>query len=131
MKKRAVFLVLIPLVVLLVLALAVPGCSSGTASKDKILVGMTRPLSGPDQIVGDSAFKPIYEYFVKTWNADGGLNIGGKKMPIELKVYDNKSDIPTMTKQLEQLIVQDKVDFVWAPCSTAASFRRRSYCQQI
>jgi ABC-type branched-subunit amino acid transport system substrate-binding protein len=43
-------------------------------------------------------------------------------MPIELKVYDNKSDIPTMTKQLEQLIVQDKVDFVWAPCSTPHLF---------
>ena len=81
MKKRVVFLVFISLVALLVLAFAVPGCSSGAAAKDKILVGMSRPLSGPDQSVGDSAFKPIYDYFVKTWNADGGLNIGGKKMP--------------------------------------------------
>jgi branched-chain amino acid transport system substrate-binding protein len=137
---------IIPLAILLILALVISGCSSAStttkpptttatsaspgtttttappAGKDKILVGMSRPLSGPQQIVGDSAFKPIYEYFVKQWNSEGGLNIGGKKMPIELKVYDNKSDIPTMTKQLEQLIVQDKVDFIWAPCSTADIF---------
>ena len=91
-------------------------------AKDKILVGMSRPLSGPEQPIGDSAFKPIYELFIKKWNAEGGINIGGKKMLIETKIYDNKSDIPTMTKQIEQLIVQDKVDFLWAPESTGAIF---------
>ncbi|HEX7475612.1 MAG TPA: amino acid ABC transporter substrate-binding protein [Dehalococcoidales bacterium] len=94
------------------------------APKDKILVGMSRPLSGSNQSVGDSAFKPIYDDLVAKWNKDGGIYISqySKKLPIELKIYDDKSDIPTMTKQLEQLIVQDKVDFIWAPCSTADIF---------
>jgi branched-chain amino acid transport system substrate-binding protein len=85
---------------------------------------MSRPLSGPNQSVGDSAFRPVYEDLVAKWNKDGGIFISdyGKKLPIELKIYDDKSDIPTMTKQLEQLIVQDKVDFIWAPCSTPAIF---------
>jgi branched-chain amino acid transport system substrate-binding protein len=123
---------LIPVVFLLVCAFLIVGCSSGTtktattklAAKDKILIGMSRPLSGPEQAVGDSAFKPIYDTMVKMWNDEGGIYIAeyGKKLPIELKIYDNKSDIPTMTKQLEQLIVQDKVDYIWAPESTAAIF---------
>ncbi len=137
---------IIPVVILLVLAFIIPACSSSAtptastpaqttastaatttkpvAAKDKILVGMSRPLSGANQSVGDSAFRPVYEDLVAKWNKDGGLYIAeyGKKLPIELKVYDNKSDIPTMTKQLEQLIVQDKVDFIWAPCSTADIF---------
>ncbi len=119
--KKLLFPILVLLVIVLTCSLVLTGCTSAS-SKDKILVGMSRPLSGPNQSVGDSAFKPIYDYFVKYWNSQGGLNIGGKKLPIELKIYDNKSDIPTMTKQLEQLIVQDKVDFVWAPCSTADIF---------
>lgn len=29
--------------------------------KDKIVVGMSRPLSGPLAVIGDSAYGPIYE----------------------------------------------------------------------
>jgi branched-chain amino acid transport system substrate-binding protein len=116
--------IIILLVALAAIALVLPACSTGGAAKDSILVGMSRPLSGPQQVVGDSAFKPVYETITNMWNKDGGIYIKdlGKKLPIALKIYDNKSDIPTMTKQLEQLIVQDKVDFVWAPCSTADIF---------
>ena len=119
MKKIIIFLV-----ALVAIALLLPACSSGGAAKDSILVGMSRPLSGPEQAIGDSAFKPIYADLIAKWNADGGIYIKdlGKKLPIETKIYDNKSDIPTMTKQMEQLIVQDKVDFLWAPESTAAIF---------
>jgi branched-chain amino acid transport system substrate-binding protein len=130
---------IIPVVFLLVCAFLIVGCSSAATTapaktsapatsklppKDKILIGMSRPLSGPEQAVGDSAFKPIYDTMVPMWNKEGGIYIAeyGKKLPIELKIYDNKSDIPTMTKQLEQLIVQDKVDYIWAPESTAAIF---------
>ncbi len=113
--------------VFLVLALVMigsQGCGESKPAKDKIVVGMSRPLSGPEQAVGDSAFKPIYDTIVPMWNAEGGIYIEeyGKKLPIELKIYDNKSDIPTMTKQLEQLILQDKVDYIWAPESTAGIY---------
>ncbi len=143
---------LVALVALLVLSLVMIGCSSTPATvtatttqtatttatvpaandsgykmdpnKTKILIGMSRPLTGPEATVGDSAFRPIYETMVPMWNAEGGIFIKeyNKKLPIELKIYDNKSDIPTMTKQLEQLITQDKVDYIWAPESTAGIF---------
>jgi len=92
--------------------------------KDKIVVGMSRPLSGPLAIIGDSAFKPVYETWVEEVNADGGIHVEeyGKKLPIELIIYDDKSDVGTMTRLTEKLIVEDKVDFLWPACGTAFIF---------
>ncbi len=89
--------------------------------KDKIVVGMSRPLSGPLQVIGDSAFKPIYDTWVAQVNADGGIYVEeyGKKLPIELLIYDDTSDVGTMTRLTEKLIVEDKVDFLWPACGTA------------
>jgi branched-chain amino acid transport system substrate-binding protein len=93
-------------------------------AKDKIVVGMSRPLSGPMAVIGDSAFKPIYETWVAEVNAEGGIYVKeyGKKLPIELLIYDDKSDVGTMTRLTEKLIVEDKVDFLWPACGTAFLF---------
>jgi len=93
-------------------------------TKDKIVVGMARPLSGPAAIIGDSAFKPIYETWVPRINAEGGIYVEeyGKKLPIELIIYDDKSDVATMTRLTEKLILEDKVDFLWPSCGTAFLF---------
>jgi len=93
-------------------------------AKDKIVVGMARPLSGPLAVIGDSAFKPVYETWVEEVNADGGIHVEeyGKKLPIELVIYDDKSDVGTMTRLTEKLIVEDKVDFLWPACGTAFIF---------
>jgi len=89
-------------------------------AKDKIVVGMSRPLSGPMAKIGDSAFRPVYETFVAEVNAQGGIFVKeyNKKLPIELKVYDDKSDTGTMTRLTEKLILEDKVDFLWPACGT-------------
>ena len=93
-------------------------------SKDKIVVGMARPISGWMAVIGDSAFRPVYETWVKQVNAEGGIYVKeyGKKLPIELLIYDDKSDVGTMTRLTEKLIVQDKVDFLWPACGTAFVF---------
>jgi branched-chain amino acid transport system substrate-binding protein len=102
------------------------GACSGTAakSKDKIVVGMSRPLSGWNAVIGDSAFRPVYETFVAEVNADGGVYVEeyGKKLPIELLIYDDKSDVGTMARLTEKLIVEDKVDFLWPASGTAFLF---------
>lgn len=98
--------------------------SQSIYAKDKIVVGMSRPLSGPLAIIGDSAFRPVYETFVKEVNAQGGVYVKkyGKKLPIELIVYDDKSDVGTMTRLTEKLIVEDKVDFLWPASGTSFVF---------
>jgi branched-chain amino acid transport system substrate-binding protein len=98
--------------------------TSTAATKDKIVVGMARPLSGWDATIGDSAFRPVYETWVPEVNADGGIYVAqyGKKLPIELKIYDDTSDVNTTVKLTEKLITEDKVDFLWPACGTAFLF---------
>ena len=93
-------------------------------SKDKIIIGQATSLSGP---LGPSqAFvsAPYYDIWIKDVNAEGGIYVKeyGKKLPIELRIYDDKSDIGTMTRLLEKLILEDKVDFLLPPWSTAFHF---------
>jgi branched-chain amino acid transport system substrate-binding protein len=92
--------------------------------KDKILIGMARPFSGWNAQISDSAFRPVYETFVKEVNAQGGVYVKeyGKKLPLELKIYDDKSDVGTMTRLTEKLILQDKVDFLWPASGTSFLF---------
>lgn len=99
-------------------------CATNSLAKDKIVVGMARPISGWMAVIGDSAFRPVYETWVKEVNAKGGIYVKeyGKKLPIELLIYDDKSDVGTMTRLTEKLIVQDKVDFLWPACGTAFVF---------
>lgn len=115
----------IALVILLLVAILIPSCSQGTAgpaSQDKIVIGMSRSLSGPLAQIGDSAFRPIYETIIPQWNNEGGINVGGKRMKVELKIYDDKSDVGTMVKNLEKLILDDKVDFILPPVGTSMIF---------
>ncbi|MCX6070226.1 MAG: amino acid ABC transporter substrate-binding protein [Chloroflexi bacterium] len=90
-------------------------------TKDKIVVGMSRPLTGALVAIGDSAFGPISKAFVEEVNAAGGIEVAeyGKKLPIETIIYDDTSDVGTMTRLTEKLILEDKVDFLWPACGTS------------
>mgnify|MGYP003960073531 CR=1 FL=1 len=94
------------------------------AAKDKIIIGAARPLSGPLAFFEANAFGPLYKMWVKEVNAEGGIYVKeyGKKLLVEMKVYDDKSDMGTMTRLLDKLILQDKVDFIFPPASTAFLF---------
>jgi len=93
-------------------------------AKDKIVIGAARPLSGPLAFFEANAFGPLYKMWVDEVNAKGGIYVKeyGKKLPVEMLVYDDKSDMGTMTRLLDKLILQDKVDFVFPPASTAFLF---------
>jgi branched-chain amino acid transport system substrate-binding protein len=93
-------------------------------AKDSIVFGAARPVSGGFAVFESSVYGPIYRMWIKEVNKKGGIFVKeyGKKLPIEVKVYDDKSDMGTMTRLLEKLIVQDKVDFIFGPCSTAFTF---------
>ncbi len=92
--------------------------------KDKIVIGQAASLSGPLAPSHGFVSAPYYDLWIKDVNAAGGIYVKeyGKKLPVELKVYDDKSDIGTMTRLLEKLIVEDKVDFILPPWGTAMHF---------
>jgi branched-chain amino acid transport system substrate-binding protein len=95
-----------------------------SSAKDKIVIGQAIALSGP--LAGGVAIAGgrIYVMWVEEVNKNGGIYVKeyGKKLPVELKRYDDKSDIGTMTNLLEKLILEDKVDFVFPPWGTAWLF---------
>jgi len=76
-----------------------------------------------------------YKLWVRDVNAAGGINLGGKKVPIEVIEYDDRSNSDEMIKALERLINQDKVDFLFPPWGTGFSlasapiFARAGYPQ--
>jgi branched-chain amino acid transport system substrate-binding protein len=121
--KRCKSVGILVAVVVLLLSFAL-AADAAPKAKDKIVIGMARSLSGPNAVIGDSAFRPVYETWVKEVNAQGGIFVKeyGKKLPIELKIYDDKSDVGSMTRLTEKLILQDKVDFLWPACGTSFLF---------
>jgi branched-chain amino acid transport system substrate-binding protein len=97
---------------------------TNSLAKDKIVIGQAIALSGP--LAGGVAIAGgrIYVMWVEEVNKNGGIYVKeyGKKLPVELKRYDDRSDIGTMTNLLEKLILEDKVDFVFPPWGTAWLF---------
>ena len=91
-------------------------------TKDRITIGGARPISGVNAVFEQAHFGPAYKLWVQDVNAAGGLDVAGKKMPIDLKIYDDQSDLDTSMRLLTKLMEDDKVDFVIAPCSTAFLF---------
>ena len=58
------------------------------------------------------------ELWSKQVNARGGLDVGGKKMMIEVIEYDDKTNPGEHIKAAQRLAEVDKVDFIVAPYGT-------------
>ena len=118
MKKK---LLLIPLALLLAIGLVAIGCPTPTLEKDSIVIGASRPLSGSQAMIGDAAFGPIMAMWEEEVNAAGGIYVAdyGKKLPIEYLIYDDATDVGTMVRLTEKLILEDKVDILFSSCGTA------------
>ena len=123
MKKKWIA---IALVIALAMALVV-GCGEKTEKlpdKDVITIGMARPISGVYEVFETDVFGPVYRMWVEEVNAAGGIYVReyDKRMPLELIIYDDTSDLDTMLRLSEKLMTEDKVDFIFPSCSTAFLF---------
>lgn len=99
---------------------AAPAANVDT-SKESIKVGAVRSQTGVFAMFDQTAFGPCYRMWVDKVNADGGIYVEeyGKKLPIDLIVYDDTSDMNQMTQLYQKLILEDQVDFLLPPVSTA------------
>lgn len=123
MNRKVKNFKLIIYLILLILLIALP-FNVYSQTKAKIRIGAARPLSGPAAIVGNSGFGPIMAMWKDEVNAKGGIYVKqyGKRLPVEIIIYDDKSDLGTMTRLIEKLILEDKVDFLFPPVGTAFLF---------
>jgi branched-chain amino acid transport system substrate-binding protein len=92
--------------------------ATAVQAQDTIKIGWAISKTGPFGPGAAVTTLPNYQVWVKTVNDAGGLNVGGKKMKIEVIEYDDRSNSEEMIKAVERLATQDKVDFILPPWST-------------
>lgn len=97
-------------IILVLILFFLPAVEAFSAERP-IRVGFTVPLTGAFGKDG-SLVKDAYIFWKETVNAQGGMKIRGKRYPVELIFYDDKSDPPSSAKLTEKLITEDKVDLL-------------------
>jgi branched-chain amino acid transport system substrate-binding protein len=91
------------------LVLAIAGAA--VAEDSEIRIGAVLPLTGKESKIG-GAYKTATELAVKEVNGAGGLQVGRKKMKVDLRLLDDTSDAAKSAQLVEQLVVQQKVHAV-------------------
>jgi branched-chain amino acid transport system substrate-binding protein len=84
------------------------GAGQQAASAEPIKIGAVVPLTGRYAALG-SQVRPGYEIAVEDINAAGGVDVGGTRRPLELKILDDESDPAKTVQRLESLASADKV----------------------
>ena len=94
------------------------------AAPDKIRIGNAISLSGPNTVGAGTTQVAPYNMWVEEVNAKGGIYVKeyDKRIPVEVIRYDDKSNAGTCVKLVEKLILDDKVDLLLPPWSTAFHF---------
>jgi branched-chain amino acid transport system substrate-binding protein len=94
--------------------LPLAACKSGGGSApapSQVKLGATLPLTGAEARIG-GFFKEGYDLAVEEVNAKGGLEVGGKKLPVTLTLLDDTSTQATAVSLADRLVNVDKVDFL-------------------
>ena len=113
-------------------ALAFAGAA---AAQDKVKIGYAISKTGPNAGGASITQIPNYEMWVKDVMAKGGLMVGGKRVPIEVVEYDDRSNSEEAVRAVERLVTQDKVDLLFPPWGTGLNlavgpvFNRYGYPQ--
>lgn len=97
---------------LLLLSLTLSLSAMAAPQEDaEIRLGAVLPVTGKESKIG-GAFKEATEFAVKEINDAGGLQVGKRKLKIDLKLLDDTSDASKSAQLVEQLIAQQKVHAV-------------------
>jgi branched-chain amino acid transport system substrate-binding protein len=101
---------------LMVAALGVWALAAAPAPAQTIKVGAAVALTGNFSHEGTQVYRG-YQLWLEEVNKQG-INVGGKRMKVEMVFYDDKSEAQTAVDLTEKLITQDKVQFILGPFSS-------------
>jgi branched-chain amino acid transport system substrate-binding protein len=112
----------VSLVAALAAALAAAACNKSSApppaqAKTEIVIGTTLPLTGGESRVG-GFYKEGYELAFEEVQKRGGLDVGGKKVPVRLVLLDDTTNQATAVSLADRLVNSDKVDFLLGTYAT-------------
>ena len=93
---------------------------SKAIAQDTIRFGAPLPLTGA---LAPEALKQQqgYNLWAEEVNKAGGIDVGGKKMKVEIVYTDYQSNTPRAVQAAEQLITQEKVHFLFSPFGSGAA----------
>jgi hypothetical protein len=94
---------------LLTLALALGAGAGSARAAEEFKIGVITSLSG-DLATGGNVTKRGYDLWAKAVNAQGGIEVKGKKYPVRLIYGDDQSQPARAASAAERLAVQEKVD---------------------
>ena len=110
MKKGILFIVSV-----LVVVLALSPCAWSKAKK--IVIGINAPMTGDIPKVGEGT-KFAAQMWLEDIKAAGGLEVGGKKYPVEIVIEDNESKAESAVKVNTKMITEDEVLVIVGPQSS-------------
>jgi branched-chain amino acid transport system substrate-binding protein len=89
-------------------------------AQETVKFGAPLPMTGP---LAPEALKQQqgYDLWAEQVNKAGGINVGGKKMKVEIVYADYQSNTPRAVQAAERLITQDKVNFLFSPFGSGAA----------
>ena len=107
----------------LVVALFAGALAGPALAQDAIKIGATAAITGPFNSLGGMQGK-LWEGWEHAQNEAGGIMVRslGKKLPIKVIYYDDKSDPKVSVKFYEKLINDDKVHFLIGPMGSPIGF---------
>ncbi len=95
------------LLVLPVLLLGTWGLGQA-ATPDKIKIGLMFGMTGPASPIGPVQLKGA-QLAIKEVNERGGVNLGGKKIPVEAVIKDDETKPDVAIRRFRELSHEDKV----------------------
>jgi branched-chain amino acid transport system substrate-binding protein len=100
-------------------SLALPALAQAPGAPVRVgyAIARTGPWSGGAQI----SQEPNYVLWAEQQNAAGGLDVGGKRRPVRLEGFDDRSELDTCIRIYERLMGSDKVDLILPPWGTPAN----------
>jgi branched-chain amino acid transport system substrate-binding protein len=121
------------------IALCAGAYAAGADEPKSIRIGYAISKTGREAAGAGTTTLPNYQLWVKEVNAAGGILVKrfGRRLPIEVIEYDDRSDPIEAQRLIEQLATTDKVDFILPPWGThlnlavAPLFNRYGYPQLV
>jgi branched-chain amino acid transport system substrate-binding protein len=97
-----------------------------------IKIGISISLSGRYSIQGKESFEGLL-LWIKDVNASGGIFVKdyNEKIPLELLHYDDESSLDKCKKNVEKLILNDRVDLLIGPYSSGLTLAVAPMARQL
>ena len=104
----------------LLAAMGLLGGAGAAAADDVVRFGAPLPLTGP---LAPEAVKQKqgYDLWAEEANKAGGIDVGGKRYKVEIVYADYQSNTPRSVQTTEQMITQDKVNFLFGAFGSGAA----------